>query len=292
MSVFAGFEHVVRENEPLAGYTWLQTGGSAQYFAEPTSAEELSGLVQRCRENDLPVHILGGGSNLLVRDQGVEALILQLSAGIFAEITVNQQSIQAGAGAKLGHVISTSVRHGLAGLEQLVGIPGSVGGALAGNAGTLGGDVGQWTHSVTVMDRSGDLVTYNRDDLRFSYRQSSLDDPVILQATFELEDGNPEDLTKRLQTLWIVKNANQPKGNVGTACAFKDPHAGPAASLIEQSGLKGTVVGKAMISEENSNFIVVEPNASSDDVLQLLETVRAEVLKSFGVELELSLEIW
>src|SRR5215510_9437172 len=158
MPIPAGFEHITRENEPLAPYTWLRLGGAAQYFAEPTTVEELTALVRRCHEEGLSVRVLGGGSNLLVRDEGVSGLVLSLSAAVFGKIQVAGRKLTAGGGAKLGHVISTAVREGLAGLETLVGIPGTLGGALHTNASAHGGDIGQYTASAKVLTRGGEII--------------------------------------------------------------------------------------------------------------------------------------
>ena len=215
-------------------------------------------MVAACHKQQLQVRMLGGGSNLLVREAEVPGLVLLLSAPAFCEIHVDGPRITAGGGAKLGHVISTSVREGLAGLEPLVGIPGTVGGALHNNAGTSGGDIGQHTHSARVMTRSGEICERGPDELRFAYRQSSLDELVILDATFELEKRDTVALTKRMQTLWIVKKASHPKGSQNVAALFKDPGV-PAASLIEQAGLKGRSVGSVSVSDENANFLVAEP---------------------------------
>lgn len=290
MSFVRGFEHIVRDSEPLAPYTWFRLGGVAEYFAEPTSQDELSELVRRCRSEDIPVRLLGGGSNLLVRDAGVRGLVVHLAAPAFCEISIQGRLATAGGGAKLGHLISTAVREGLAGLEQLVGIPGTVGGALRGNADAGGGDIGQWTKRATVMTRAGEVV--QREDLRFSYRQSSLDELVILSAELELETGDPHDLTKRMQKIWIVKKANQPPGNQNLGYIFKDVGGVSAASLIEQSGLKGAQVGGAEVSDQNPNFIVAQPGASSDDVMGLIELLRNAVLERLGAELETQIEVW
>ena len=213
MGLFSGFEHIVRDNEPLAPYTWLRLGGSADYFAEPASVEELAALIRRADEERLPVRVLGGGSNVLIRETGVRGLVVCLSAAAFSQISVHGQIVSAGGGARLGHVVSTAVREGLSGLEQLVGIPGTVGGALHGNSGANGTDVGQWTHSATVMTRGGELVQRSRDELQFSYRQSSLDEPVIVRVEFALEPDSPSELTKRMQKAWIVKKSTLPQGN-------------------------------------------------------------------------------
>lgn len=292
MAFFAGYEHIVRENEPIANYTWFRLGGSAQYFAEPTSNDELVGLVQCCREQNLPVRILGGGSNVLLPDQGVSGLVIHLAAPAFSEIKVAGRTVTAGGGAKLGHVISTAVREGLAGLEPLVGIPGTVGGALRLNAGANGGDIGQRTRRATVMTRAGDIVIHQRNDLRFAYRQSSLDELVILSADFELDKEDSQALTKRMQKLWIVKKAGQPQGGLNMGCIFKDVGGISAASLIEQSGLKSAQMGHASVSEANANFIIAQPGAKSGDVIALIDRLRNGVAERLGVALETEIQIW
>jgi UDP-N-acetylmuramate dehydrogenase len=196
MPIPAGFEHIVRENEPLAPYTWFRLGGAAQYFAEPTSVEELAALVRRCHEAGLPVRVLGGGSNLLVRDEGVPGLVVALGAAAFAAIQVAGRKLTAGGGASWDMSSRPPSAKGLAGLETLVGIPGTIGGALHTNAGTLGSDIGQVTQSATVMTamanwsraandavrlpqqqprRTGD----SRSDVRAGARRRALPDPAV-----------------------------------------------------------------------------------------------------------------
>ncbi len=292
MGIPTGFEHITREQEPLAPYTWFRLGGKAQYFAEPTSSEELVALVKRCHADGLAVRILGGGSNVLVRDEGVAGVVIHLSAAALGKITVAGKRLTAGGGAKLGHVISTAVREGLAGLEHLVGIPGTVGGALHTNAGTHGGDIGQCTSSATVLNRKGDVITRQREELRFGYRDSSLDELVVLDATFDLEPGDAARLTKHLQQLWILKRASQPLGDQGAGCIFKNHGGVSAASLIEEAELKGAKVGDAEICDRNPNFILVGPRARSRDVLELVEHVRKVVAQKTGTELEPAIEVW
>lgn len=292
MPIPAGFEHIIRENESLAPYTWLRLGGRAAYFAEPTSVEELAALVRSCHEADLPIRMLGGGSNLLVRDEGVPGLVLALGAAAFGRIEVSGRKLTAGGGAKLGHAISTAVREGLAGLEMLVGIPGTIGGALHTNAGTHGGDIGQCTANARVLTRSGEIISRQKSDLRFGYRTSSLDELVILEATFELEPGDPRYLTKQMQQAWILKRAEQPLSDQPTGQIFKNPGGVSSASLIEDAKLGSAKVGEAEISDRNANFIVAGPQATSRDVLDLIELVRKGVAERMGVELELALEVW
>jgi UDP-N-acetylmuramate dehydrogenase len=282
----------LQRGEPLAGHTWFRLGGPAEYFAQPQSADQLAALVRRCREAEVSVRLLGGGSNVLVRDEGTKGVVVRLAAPAFTQIKVNKQTVTAGGGAKLGHVISTAVRDGLAGLEMLVGIPGTVGGALHGNSGTRSGDIGQWTWRATVMTRNGELQERNRQELVFAYRQSSLDELAILEAEFQLESDNPDELTKRMQKQWIVKKASQPLGHQSAGCIFKNPRGMSAGMLIDQAGLKGTRVGGAEVSERHANFIVAEAGASSRDVLELIELVKRRVLEQLGIELDTEIEIW
>jgi UDP-N-acetylmuramate dehydrogenase len=292
MNLDKGFEHIVRRAEPLALHTWFHLGGPAQFFAEPSNSDELQQLVRRAREENLPVRVLGGGSNILVRDDGVSGLVINLAADAFAQISLAGRVLTAGGGAKLGQAISTSVREGLAGLEALVGIPGTIGGALHGNAGSRGGDIGQWTCQATVMTRAGEVIERSREELIFAYRESSLDDLVILSAKFELESEDPEVLTKRMQKQWIVKKASQPLGHQSAGCIFKNPRGMSAGMLIEQVGLKGTRVGQAEVSDRHANFIVAEQGATSDDVLRLIEQMRERVSERLGIELETEIEVW
>ncbi|QDU94939.1 UDP-N-acetylmuramate dehydrogenase [Lignipirellula cremea] len=292
MSFLSGFEHFVRDNEPMAAHTWLRLGGPAEYFAEPTSFEELSALVARCRQEDVPVRLLGGGSNILVRDEGVAGMVVRLAAPVFCDIQVSGDRIQAGAGAKLSHLISTAVREGLSGLEDLVGIPGTVGGALRGNSGGDNSDLGQWTAAAQVLTRSGEILTHERRSMNFAYRQSSLDELVILQGAFQLEAGNPVELTKRMQKIWIEKKANQPGSDQNCGAIFKNPGGVSASSLIEQAGLRNASVGEAEVFDRRPNYLVAHPGASSDDVLRLIDLIRSHVQDNLGVELETAIEVW
>ncbi len=222
MSWLTGFEHFIVENEPLAGRCWLRLGGPAEYFAEPTNEEELIDLVARCRAEDIPVRLMGGGSNVLIGDEGLKGVTIGLGATAFANVQITDQLLTAGGGAALPHVISSAAREGLAGLEPLVGIPGTVGGALHGNAGDRATDVGSWVSSVTVLTRNGEVVTRDRAEMTFSYRRSSLNELAILAATFRLEPDDRDQLTRRMQKLWIMKRSRQPSSEHRTGCLFKE----------------------------------------------------------------------
>ena len=292
MSLLTGFQDIVRRSEPLAMHTWFQLGGPAEYFAEPEDADQLIELVRRCHDENVDVRLLGQGSNILVRDEGVPGMVIRLSAPAFCDIRVEGRTIIAAGGALLGRAVTTAVHRGLAGLESLIGIPGTVGGALHGNAGTRGGSIGQWALQVTVMTAAAEVCQRTGDELAFGYRQSSVDDLVILEASCELEEDDPQDLARRMQKQWIIKKAAQPMGHQCAGCVFKNPRGVSAGELIERAGLKGTRIGGAVVSDRHANFIVAEPEASSQDVLRLIDLVRSQVRDRMEVELELELEIW
>jgi UDP-N-acetylmuramate dehydrogenase len=282
----------VREQVPLAERTWFKLGGAAKYFAEPGSPDELLAVVKRCHEEGLHVRLLGSGSNVLVRDEGVAGMVISLTHRSFADVAISGRTVTVGSGAKLANVITVTVGAGLAGLEPLVGIPGTIGGALHGNAGTQAGDIGQWTSRASVVTRDGEVIHRERDDLVFAYRQSSLDELVILEARFELEEDDPDELTKRMQKQWIFKKANLPMSHENTGCIFKNPRGMSAGMLIDQAGLKGERVGEAEVSQRHANFVVAHPGATTRDVLKLVDVVRSRVVERMGVELENEIEIW
>ena len=292
MAFWSGFEKIVRQAEPLAMHTWFQLGGPAEFFAEPDNPDQLIALVQRSQQEGIDVRLLGQGSNVLVRDEGIPGLVVKLSAAEFCKIEVAGRRIVAGGGAVLGRVVTTAVHRGLAGLETLIGIPGTLGGALHGNAGSHGGDVGQWASGATVITTAGEVLHRGRDDLFFGYRESSLDDLVILEGSFQLEEDEPADLARRMQKQWIVKKAAQPMGHQCAGCIFKNPRGASAGELIEKAGLKGTRIGGAVVSDRHANFIVAEPESTSTDVLRLIELIRSQVRDRLGVDLELEIEIW
>ncbi len=292
MGVFDGFEKIVRRDEPLAMHTWFQLGGAAEFFAEPRNQDELIGLIFRCAQEEIPARVLGGGSNILVRDEGVPGMVLRLASPTFAAIDIHAAALKAGSGAPLGRVVTSACHSGLAGLESLIGIPGTLGGALHGNAGTHAGDVGQWTAKATVITNTGEVIERTRDEMYFSYRSSSLDDLVILEAVFQLDEDDPADLARRMQKNWILKRQSQPMGHQSAGCVFKNPRGTSAAELIEEAGLKGTRIGGAVVSDRHANFIVAEPECTAHDVIRLIDLIRGQVHDRLDVELERELEIW
>lgn len=261
-------------------------------YVEPRNIDELQAFVQTCHQSDVPVRLIGGGSNLLVRDEGISGAVIHLTSDDFSQISVDGELITSGSGALLTHLIAESVKFGLCGLESLAGIPGTVGGALHGNAGGKTGEIGQFTQSARVMTAKGEILTRSEDELSFSYRQSSLDELVILDATFALKKGDPDETTRRLRKNWIVKKASQPLSSQSAGCIFKNPRGMSAGALIEEAGLKGTRIGDAEISDQHANFIITHPGAKSEDILRLIDLAQAKVSEQLQVDLELEIVIW
>lgn len=292
MSSLDEFNEILQRDEPLAPYTWLHLGGPAQYFCTPRSLDELTRLVTACHDAEIPIHILGGGSNLLVKDEGVSGAVIRLTAPVFGHVTIEGNRVRAGGGAILSHVISETVGAGLAGFENLAGIPGTIGGALCGNSGGRLGEISQLVTSVTGLTRLGERVVRGKDELSFDYRQSNLADLLIVEAEFELIPGDADAISQILKRNWITKKSVQPLSSQSAGCVFKNPRGQRAGLLIEQAGLKGTRVGGAEISDRHANFIVTHPGAKSSDVLRLIDLIRSKISEQFGVHLESEIKIW
>jgi UDP-N-acetylmuramate dehydrogenase len=293
MHLFDEYREFVKTNEPMAPLLWFRLGGPASFFAKPRTIEELLGVLKRSRDASIPFKLLGGGSNVLVRDSGVDALVIHLESPFFSDVTIEENLVTAGAAVPLTALISQTARAGLAGLELLTGIPGTVGGALRGNAGSRQGAIGQFVHRATVLDTANEIQVRERDDLNFADQISNLDEPVILSAEFELAREDPESVVRRMRRIWIIKKENQPYGHESSGCIFKNPSPDiSAGALIDQAGLKGTRFGGAEVSDRQANFIVAHPGAKASDVLHLVDQIQQRVWQQFGYELELQLQIW
>lgn len=286
------FTAILKEKEPLAPYALLKIGGPAELLAQPRTLPELTALVARCAQKRIPLRVLGGGANVLIRDEGVKGVVIRLSAEPFTLLSIEGKTVRAGAGATLAALIAHAARHGLAGLETLVGIPGTVGGALRKNASDRAVEIGQYVSAVDVLDADGAPQTRQRDELRFTYGSCGLDDPVIVAARFELEPDRPEPISKRMRKSWIQRKATQPFSFQAAGRIFKNPAGLSAAALLDQAALVGTKVGGARVSDRDANYIVVEPGTAARDVLRLIDLMRSRVEERFHLELELEISVW
>jgi len=207
MTELQEFAEFVKPNERLAPYTHLKLGGPAEALVQPRTVAELCAVVRRCADKRLPLHLLGGGCNVLAKDEGVRGVVLRLKEPAFTQVTVEGRRVRAGCGAALSALISHAARQALAGLEGLVGTPGTVGGALRQSAGDRSGEIGQSLRRAEVVDPSGQVQTRDRDELVDA--TNSVDDPVLLAADFELDSDAPEAIVKRMRKAWIQRKRNQ-----------------------------------------------------------------------------------
>lgn len=292
MSLISGFEHFVRENEPLSPLTSLRLGGVAEYFAEPTSTQELAAIVKRFSEEGVAVRLIGAGSNVLVPDDGVSGLVIHLSAPAFCQIEIDGMKMRIGGGARLSHVVSNAIREGFNGPQYLVGMPGTIGGALHSNINVPNVDLSSWVKSVEVMKHSGEQLTYRGEEIAFSSHESSFSELVILAVEIEFEKEDPAVLTKQLQKLWLVSKAKRPPADVNAAYIFKNLGGESAGELIDSAGLKGTSVGGVSLLDSDPNYFVASTDAKTSDVEKLIEQVAAQVKEKLDVELETAIQIW
>src|SRR6478672_11540504 len=220
---FEGIDSPVTENYPLAQHTWYKIGGPARWYVQPKSVEDLQLAAKRCVENDLPIHVLGLGANLLVSDEGVNGAVFRLDQDAFNQTTISKTKVDCGAGVDMQKLIIKTVRAGLAGIEVLAGIPGTIGGGVRMNAGGKFGDLGATVSSVRVMTSEGEVFERTKDDLVFDYRSTSISAPFILGATLDLEEEDPETLAKRMKEVWMYKRNSQPLNAKSAGCIFKNP---------------------------------------------------------------------
>src|SRR5665213_3856705 len=239
---FQGLEAIVSENVPLAPRTWYKIGGPARWFIQPRNVEDLQAAAARCVENEIPIFVLGLGANLLVSDAGVNGAVFKLDEEHWRRVKFDGNLMEVGAGADLQKLILRSVRQGLAGIECLAGIPGTVGGGIRMNCGGKFGDIGARVTSVQVMDSNGGLFDRDKDDLVFEYRSTNIAAPFILSATLELDEEDPDRIMKRMKEIWMFKRNSQPLNTKNAGCIFKNPRGLSAGALIDQAGLKGCLL--------------------------------------------------
>ncbi|MBP3693478.1 MAG: UDP-N-acetylmuramate dehydrogenase [Thermoguttaceae bacterium] len=288
------FPEIIQCNEPLAMHTWFQLGGNAEFYAEPESWETLIRLLQYASSNAIPVRILGAGSNILVRSTEVAGLVIHAGENLPVTLEIDGSTVRVSGNVPLGRLVTSAVRAGLGGIEDLVGIPGTVGGALHGNIGTDSTDIGQFLKSVKVAAMDGTVSTLDSSEIIFGYHQSSLADVVVMEAVFEFREEDPLELAQRMQKRWIVRKASQPMGHQGSGRIFRNSSESgwSASELVAQVGMAGTRVGGASIFERHTNYIVTTPECTPNDILRLARLVQEQVLEHTGVELALELEVW
>jgi UDP-N-acetylmuramate dehydrogenase len=292
MSLADEFPEITKRNEPLAPYTHLKIGGPAGFLIQPRDVDELRAVLNSCQTQKVPVRMLGGGNNLLIREEAVPGAVIQLTAPGFTFLEWDGKRITAGGGGYLYDLIAFSIRQGLTGLETLVGIRGTVGGSVRCNVGDRAGEIGQAVREVRVLTDSGKVQVRTRDELTFSEHQSDIDEPVILSIVFELEKDAQTAVLKRMRKAWVLRKAVEPLSFQAFVRLFLNPPGQTAAALIDRAGLTKTRIGGAELSERNSNCVVAHPGTTSSDILQLADHVRARVKERTGATLVRELHVW
>ena len=293
MTVLKQFPEITQTNVPLAGFTRLRVGGPAEFLVEPRTVDELSKVLAFAIKEKMPLRVLGGGVNLVVRDETVPGIVVRLTAPAFSEIKVDGKQVRAGCGAKLSALVSETARHSLAGFETLVGIPATVGGALRCNAGDRSGDMGQFVLRVEVMDEQGERTMRDAHELRFGEHTSNLDDPVLLSAEFKLDTDSPDAIVKShcARRGFIAEPPSLIRSRRPRVC-FRIPKGESASKLLEQAGVSRAKAGLVAVSSRNANYIVTQPGATAREVLALVDMMKDKVLETSGVELVPELVTW
>ena len=277
----------VRRRESLANHTSFRIGGPAEWFAEPSTLDELVSVLREATRVGLPVSVVGGGTNTLAADRGIDGLVIHLGQG-FRTVQVDEPpddprvSVRCGAALLTQRLVALAAQHGWGDVERLAGLPGQVGGAVVMNA----QEIGQFVDRVRIVTFDGTLRELTRDALRFGYRYTALEPGIVAEVVLRFPKVGPAEARERIHQVLTYRNTTQEVRLPSAGCAFKNPTGLSAGRLIDHAGLKGCRIGDAQISQRHANFIVNLGYASCDDVLSVMEYVQRRVDHLFHVLLE------
>ncbi len=274
-----------KENENLANHTTFNIGGDADFWIDIDNIDALKKIQNFCKQNSVPLTVLGKGSNVLVSDKGVKGIVVTLSG--LNDIKLDGNVVECGAGVPLTALCNFALEHNLSGLEFAFGIPGSVGGAVLMNAGAYGGEIKDVVVSAEYLDKSGAILTVDISDMCLAYRTSVFKENggIILSARFTLKSDNHENIKEKMTDFMARRRSKQPLEYPSAGSTFKRPEGYFAGALIEQNGLKGYQIGGAMVSTKHAGFVINYDNATADDVKNLINHIKHTVNKNNGVAL-------
>ena len=280
-----GEENVI-ENEPMSKHTTFRIGGNADIFVTPQSTEDIENVIRIAEKTNTPYYIIGNGSNLLVKDNGISGIVIQIYKK-YSDITIEGNEITVQSGALLSTVAKKAMENSLTGFEFASGIPGTIGGAVCMNAGAYGGEIKDVLISCKVL-KNGKIVELNNEQAGFEYRNSRImaEKMIVLEAVLKLEKGDKEEISSKMKELNSQRNTKQPVEVPSAGSTFKRPEGYFAAKLIDDSGLRGFSVGKAQVSPKHCGFVVNNGGATAQEVLELIDKVTEIVYDKFGVRLE------
>jgi UDP-N-acetylmuramate dehydrogenase len=279
----------IMENEPMANHTSYGIGGPALALIKPKSLIDLQIIKLFAEKHQVPVYCIGSGSNLLVSDEGINSFVISLKKS-FKKILFDDNKCYAGACVKLSKLVKECIKRNLTGLETLIGIPGTVGGALIMNAGAFGNEISNYLTTIELLNSKGVVEQKSATEIEFSYRSSTFNEnDIILSAEFQLEKTSKNEIRKNRDQANLNRKNTQPLKFRSAGSVFKNPKDFAAGYLIEQVGLKGKTIGGATVSDIHANFIINQANAKADDVVQLIKLIRDTVLKKYSITLDLEI---
>lgn len=278
--------------EPMSKHTSFRVGGPADILVIPETVEEIRTLLSCIKENKYPFFIMGNGSNLVVKDKGIRAIVIKILDN-FNSITVNDDIIEAEAGILLSKLSNVAMRNGLSGLEFASGIPGTLGGAIAMNAGAYGGQISDILLETEYMDLEGQIKTLEMEKHEFGYRKSYFSNGsyVVLKARLKLVKCDKEEIKKEMQKLNAQRTEKQPLSFPSAGSIFKRPEGHFTGKLIQDAGLRGFTIGGAQVSEKHTGFIINKGGATAKDIINLIQYIKEKVRAISGVELETEVRI-
>ena len=277
-------------DEPMSRHTSYGIGGPASAYITPKDKEDLKSILKYAKQKDIQSYFVGSGSNILVSDEGLSGIVITLGKS-FNMLKIDKNRVFAETGVMLGKMVKECTKRNLSGLESLIGVPGTLGGALIMNAGAFGGEISNYLESVNTITKYGDEKKYNFDDLEFNYRNSSFsNDEILIDANFKFIESNQETVSKNKLIASGGRKSSQPLRFRSAGSVFKNPKEGAAGYFIDKAGLKGTKSGDAEISNIHANFFVNHGTASASDIIKLINIARKKVSKEFGIMLELEIK--
>jgi len=286
-------EERIKQNESMKKHTSFKIGGPAEFFIKVNSIEEIQKLLKFSKENEIPLIVVGNGSNLLVLDEGIKGIVIKLE---LKEIEIQQEDkerikITVGSGVPLGLLAQKLLKEEISGFEELSGIPGTIGGAIIMNAGAHGKEMKDIVTEVTVMDYNGKIQKFTNEQSKFEYRHSrfSNSEYIILQSKLLLQRGSSDQIKEKMDEYAKYRKEKQPIEYPSAGSTFKRIETKPTAKIIDECGLKGFSVGDAEVSTKHAGFIVNKGKASAKDVLELISHIKKEVKKKFNVDIELEI---
>jgi UDP-N-acetylmuramate dehydrogenase len=287
-----GINRIIKYNEPLKSHTSLRIGGPADVFCSPDNIEDLKKVVSISQEHNIPFWVIGNGTNLLILDSGIRGVVISLNKG-FKKIEFSDKIVKVGAGVSLAYLSKIALTKELSGLEFACNIPGTLGGAIINNAGFKGNCMAGVVQNVTFLTGENKIEKASKSNLNFNYRECNLKGKsvIILEATLLLKKGNREEIELKIKENIKIREAKQPLHKLNAGSIFKNPPGYYAGELVEKVGTRGLSRGKAEISLKHANFIINNGDASSGDILYLIEEIEKRVKKNFGIKLEREIEI-